>query len=125
VALFSFFGKKDRQPDESVEDKESLIEEPAQLSPEDEDLAAWREAEQLRLQRDIARMTAEKIDAIESEIARDILKAPSLTSDTIPAEEPKMAPAPAAKTAADDAFQATIIRHDVNERSMLLEDSDE
>ena len=119
MALFYFLGKKKRQPDETVEDKEPLVEELVPSSTEDEELAAWREAEQIRMQRDIARMTAEKIDAIESEIARDILKAAPLVANTIPTEETTKQ---AASKPATDAFQATIIRQDISVETLLLDE---
>lgn len=46
---------------------------PVSVQPLD---AEEREAGQQRIQRDAARLTAEKIDAIEFEIARDILRSP-------------------------------------------------
>ncbi len=84
MGIFSVFGKKDRQKISSDDEKTAL------RSKRDEDdarLAASNEIERSnnaqQSQRNIARSTSMKIDAIESEMTLDILKpAPSRNSQT-------------------------------------------
>ena len=121
MALFSFFGKKDRQPDNPGENENPLLDDPGRLSREQDELAAWREAEQLRAQRDIARITAEKIDAIESEIARDILKSPHAHALDSAAESKTPPPA----ESSTDPFQSTVIRPDIDGQTLLRDDFDD
>lgn len=126
MALFSFFGKKKSQADNSVEPKDSLPTEPKQESAPVEDAAEPEAHGILRTQRDIARMTAEKIDAIEFEIARDILKSPksSETSSTADASSEE-----SALLSADDSpnslFHTTLIRVDKETMILFREDMDE
>ena len=129
MALFSIFGKKPRQPDAPESGTEAPVEPPAVASVATQaEETIVRESGSQRSQRDIARMTAEKIDAIESEIARDILKAPKAkagdtaeaTSDLATADD---------KTAPDYAptnlFHTTLIRVDKETMILFKEDMDE
>jgi len=126
LALFSFFGKKKSQADNSVEAKDVSQTEPKKEPAPVEDTTETEAHGILRAQRDIARMTSEKIDAIESEIARDILKSPksSETSSTADAGSEE-----AAVLSGDDSpnslFHTTLIRVDKETMILFREDMDE
>jgi hypothetical protein len=127
VALFSFFAKKNKQPENPERETVNPAEEVQQdstLLPNDD--AAEREALSLRMQRDIARMTAEKIDAIESEIARDILKTPISTTAPPAETQPEEKTPPAAdENLSAGVFHATLVRIDKETRILFKEDMDE
>ncbi len=92
-----------------------------QSSPTDRNADVQREAEQIRAQRDIARQTAEKIDAIESEFARDILKAPPAVAEADGGEEISQPEQTAPST---NPFQPTILALSSEQRTLLLDDKD-
>ncbi len=126
MALFSFFNKNTQQPENPEDAKAAPAVEPEQepvhLPIED---ATEREVNDLRTQQDIRRITVEKIDAIESEIARDILKAPPpVTPDTLPktkAKENVDTPTDYQSTAL---FQTTLVRVDKETMILFPEDMD-
>lgn len=126
MALFSYFGKKDRQPDGLSGSQEAPIDSANSVLPALDEPAVKSEAEQVRAQRDAARMTAEKIDAIESEIARDILKAPTPAADA-PAtgEAARWTPVKKNETNPSNPFQSTIIQVGIDQRNALREELDE
>jgi len=130
VALFSFFGKKNRPPDHPDDANDVPASEPGQdiVSVQIED-PAEREVIHQRKYRDIARMTAEKIDAIESEIARDILKVPS-AAPTLPETVEETVIQGEVEDAENDQpansiFHITLIRMDKETRILFKEDMDE
>jgi len=90
VGLFSFLGKKDREPDEPSSDKD------ASRRKRDE-----RTASSQILQRDAARATAMKIDAIESEMTSELIKPPKTSNSQLrkaaPGQPAGKAPAPGTK----------------------------
>ena len=126
MALFSIFGKKPGQPDSTVAGNTAPdAGQDSLASPTEESTS--RESPNQRSRRDIARITAEKIDAIESEIARDILKSPRIgasaeeeTPDKPGSEEdnsPEYAP--------PNLFHTTLIRVDKETKILFKEDMDE
>lgn len=134
MALFSFFGKKKSQAVNLAKAKDATpVETQQESAPESApeptlvDDTIEREANGLiRTQRDIARMTAEKIDAIESEIARDILKSPSSsksgsTDDTRIEENSD----PTTEDSPNSLFHTTLIRVDKETMILFREDMDE
>jgi ABC-type transporter Mla MlaB component len=91
VGLFSFLGKKENQSDKASSEKEEV-----RRKREGE-----RTASSQILQRDAARATAMKIDAIESEMTSELIK-PAKTGNSQlrkpgPPTQPAKAPAPADK----------------------------
>ncbi len=129
MALFSIFGKKTRQPDSPEAGNEAPVEQSAQapVTTQAED-AIGREPGSQKSQRDIARMTAEKIDAIESEIARDILKAPKPKAGEVPEGASAQTPAddrPSPEYAPTNLFHTTLIRVDKETMILFKEDMDE
>lgn len=98
MGIFSFLGKKDRQADTAESDKEaprrSRENDPARSS-------GARNASRNLQQRDAARATAEKIDAIESEMTSELGRQPQKTADQTGA-----APAKAVAPAGADAQPA-------------------
>lgn len=121
MALFSFFGKKERQADTPGLGSQALPDEIKRSLPVQDNVILQREIEQIKAQRDIARKTAEKIDAIESEIARDILKAPQpeaagsghVGNEPVPAAPPSTNP-----------FQPTILTLSSEQRVLLRDEKD-
>ena len=118
MALFSIFGKKPQQVSE-LEAEKNAAEQAA------DDAASRPSDDSMRSRRDAARKTAEKIDAIESEIARDILKNPARrATDSAP---PKGLPND--ETDADypssNLFHTTLIRVDRETMILFKEDMDE
>jgi len=112
VALFSIFGKKNQQSEDGS--TESVA-----------DDAVMRQSDSIKLRREAARKTAEKIDAIESEITRDILKNPAprkqgeasvqgLPNDDADGDYPS-----------SNLFHTTLIRVDRETMIMFKEDMDE
>jgi ABC-type transporter Mla MlaB component len=89
VGLFSFLGKKDNEPD-----KESSEKEEARRKREE------RNASSQILQRDAARATAMKIDAIESEMTSELIKPAKTSNSQLRKSTPKP---PAAKPATPEA----------------------
>lgn len=128
MALFSFFGKKQQHPKNPEGAKNvPAVESQQELAPTPIDDAVEREANHSRMHRDIARMTAEKIDAIESEIARDILKSPTSTETGSPVE-PKNEGASAATVEEyppTNLFHTTLVRVDKETQILFREDMDE
>jgi hypothetical protein len=126
VALFSLFGKKKQPSKNQAGGKDVSTGEPQQeAAPTPVDDAAEREATNSRMHRDIARMTAEKIDAIESEITRDILKAPTPTetgTSTVPKSEAKPA---VDESQSSNLFHTTLVRVDKETMILFREDMDE
>lgn len=123
MPFFSIFGKKKSPAEPGENQLENAAIDPI---PEVDQSSAPVELESPSQisQRDLARRTAEKIDAIESEITRDILKAP-----TVPAEPMPQAEAPASQTAAaqpqpaddyapTDLFRSTELR--IDKETLLL-----
>lgn len=122
MALFSFFGKKKQpsgKPEEELKAHAGMQEPPP--SREKDYAAIQRESMQLQEHRQIARMTTEKIDAIESEIARDFLKAPPVAERSEDGAGSRHAPA----EKSIDPFQATIIRADLTQSTVLRTDLDD
>ena len=117
MALFSIFGKKPQQPGDPATEKNA-----AEQTADD---PAFRQSDSAQSRRDAARKTAEKIDAIESEIARDILKNPArrstdaapvkgLPNDEVDADYPS-----------SNLFHTTLIRVDRETLILFKEDMDE
>ena len=128
MALFSFFGKKKSLTSNPVEEKDNTPVAPQQeanLAPVDD--AIEREADGLlRTQREIARITAEKIDAIESEIARDILKSPASPHAELAADAgDAIKPAHTAEHSPNSMFHTTLVRLDKETMILFKEDMDE
>jgi len=113
VGIFSLFGKKDRQPADTLADKDSSRkkrEESAartdtgrnsgRNSARDQNLNAKRDATELELtqqvQRKAAQATAMKIDAIESEMSSEFVK-PRPPSRTAKSADTASSPKPAAR----------------------------
>lgn len=130
MALFSFFGKKKSQAENLAEAKDATsVESQQESAPEPASVNDTIERETngvLRTQRNIARMTAEKIDAIESEIARDILKYPSSSqfgsADDSSTEE---IADPTTEDSSNSLFHTTLIRVDKETMILFREDMDE
>lgn len=123
MGIFSLFGKKGNQKKSSDDDKEL----PRGKRDEDSDrLSANSDAERFNnsqvLQRDMARSTSMKIDAIESEMTLDILNAPPRNSQT--KAPPKEAPVPVAPTVnasvAPQAFESTLPLMEMQSTDYLL-----
>lgn len=95
VGIFSFLTKKEGPKAPAPEDKEALRkkrdEDAARLSPATETLRTETLRQNSQTQRDIARATAAKIDAIESEMAFDIFDAPEPSWNSRPKARPKTA----------------------------------
>lgn len=121
MALFSFNGKRDQQPDTPRLPNAVLPEEMKQSSSAEKNVATQQEAEQVRARRDIARQTAEKIDAIESEFARDILRAPPVVAEDDNVHENRQPEQTAPST---NPFQPTILALSSEQRTLLLDDKD-
>ncbi|MGZ3240808.1 MAG: hypothetical protein ACXWJK_10745, partial [Burkholderiaceae bacterium] len=86
MGLFSFLGKKDNEPDKASSEKDE-----ARRKREE------RTASSQILQRDAARATAMKIDAIESEMTSELIKPAKTSNSQLRKSTP---PKPAATTAA-------------------------
>ncbi len=118
MALFSIFGKKPQQAGELDAEKNTAEQAVDDAAPRQSD-------DTMRSRRDAARKTAEKIDAIESEIARDILKNPARrASDTaavkgLPNDEPDT------DYPSSNLFHTTLIRVDRETMILFKEDMDE
>lgn len=121
MALFSFNGKRDQQPDTSGLPNAVSSREMKPSSSAEKNVATQLEAEQVRARRDIARQTTEKIDAIESEFARDILKAPPAVAKAGDAGESSLSAQAAPST---NPFQPTILALSSEQRTLLLDDKD-
>lgn len=119
MALFSIFGKKTQQSDDPTADKSA-----AEAGADD---VLMRQSDSIKSRRDAARKTAEKIDAIESEITRDILKNPppkrgvgeaagvkALPNDDVDSDYPS-----------SNLFHTTLIRVDKETMILFKEDMDE
>lgn len=116
MALFSIFGKKTAQTDGSPADTAR------EAPPAAADSTAVREQAGQRAQRELARITSEKIDAIESEIARDILKAPQPKGGKPAAADASEKPDDSIST---ELFHTTLIRVDKETMILFKEDMDE
>jgi hypothetical protein len=122
--MFSIFGKKP-QSDDTAGEKGTPEQAQRSVPPQPED-GAMRQSDSMKSRRDAARKTAEKIDAIESEITRDILKTPARRSGDV---------SDAAKGLPNDdtdgdypssnLFHTTLIRVDRETLIMFKEDMDE
>ena len=120
MALFSIFGKKTQQSDDVPAEKAS--------SEQAVDDAVLRQSDSMQSRREAARKTAEKIDAIESEIAKDILKNPVSRRDGEPvsaakglsSDDPEDGDYPSSNL-----FHTTLIRVDRETMIMFKEDMDE
>lgn len=125
MALFSLFGKKNASPDATEGVKEAS---PAENTRERETVAdapVMRESPSQRAHRDLARITAEKIDAIESEITRDILKSgPKSTMKAAAPVIPEHTETPS-DSVSTDLFHTTLIRVDKETMILFKEDMDE
>lgn len=113
MGIFSLFGKKDRQPADTPDDKDSSRKKREEnLTRADKSLEAKREAaseseRSQKMQRTAAQATAMKIDAIESEMSSEFVKplppaADARTGQAAPppkmaARAPSRPPPPAAK----------------------------
>lgn len=126
MALFSFFGKRKLQAENSAEAKDAAPVEPQQEpAPAPPNETVESEANGiLREQRNIARMTAEKIDAIESEIARDILKSPTQSGAATEADDEENLD-PTSEDSPNSLFHTTLIRVDKETMILFREDMDE
>jgi hypothetical protein len=111
VGIFSFLGKKDRQPDAPESDKDaSRKKSSADSSRLDTPKPAPRSNNSQIVQRDAARATAKKIDAIESEMTSELIrpvqKAAPKTVAPPPAKHPAAPPPAAQKSAPGKPAQA-------------------
>jgi len=87
VGIFSLFGKKERQPVETPADKSSLRKKREEVTTRPESAT---NSETKTVQRKVARATAMKIDAIESEMSSEFVRpAPSATTLSGPATQAK------------------------------------
>lgn len=117
MALFSIFGKKPQQPDDQVGEKSA-----AEQAADD---AALRQSDSMKSRRDAARKTAEKIDAIESEITRDILKSPSRRAEGADGVKGLPNDETDSDYPSSNLFHTTLIRVDRETMIMFKEDMDE
>lgn len=90
MGLFSFLGKKDNEPDKTTSEKED-----ARRKREE------RTASSQILQRDAARATAMKIDAIESEMTSELIKPPKTSNSQLRKSTPATPPANNAAASSD------------------------
>ena len=87
MGIFSLFGKKERQPVETPADKSSLRKKREEVTTRPESAT---NSETKTVQRKVARATAMKIDAIESEMSSEFVRpAPSATTLSGPATQAK------------------------------------
>jgi hypothetical protein len=120
VALFSIFGKKPQQSDDVPAENAS-----AEQAVED---VVLRQSDSMQSRREAARKTAEKIDAIESEITRDILRNPASRKGAEAASHAKSPPQDDLEDSdypSSNLFHTTLIRVDRETMIMFKEDMDE
>lgn len=98
MGIFSFLGKKDSQPDTPESGKDTLRRKrEAAPSPIDANRTSARNSQQ----RDVARATAKKIDAIESEMTSELTRTPQ-TAGTRPGHGALQRPAAAVSAQASE-----------------------